>query len=302
MKNLIIILISFFVGNAHFLHAQEVTFKVLVNKGKNEVKSKEGWVPVKTGTSLKSDDELKVSDNSYVGLVHVSGKSLEVKDAGKYKIIDLAKKVSGGSSVLNKYTDFILSSNVQKKNNLAATGAVTRGIKNIRINLPKPESSVVFSGKIIFDWETEGAQGPYTVVFSSMFGDELKKIETALNRVEIDLSESNFLNEDNIRIKIYAKVGPAKESNDEDYYLKRLSKADLKRIKNSLNEISDAVSEPSAINELVLAGFYESNNLLVDAITAYQEAMKLAPDVPEYKQQYNDFLLRNGIKEPPIKK
>jgi hypothetical protein len=301
MKKNIINFVVLFVALTNLGFAQDVAFKVLVNKGKNEVKSKEGWVPVKTGTSLKSDDELKVSDNSYVGLVHVSGKPLEVKDAGKYKIVDLASKVSGGTSVLNKYTDFILSSNSQKKNNLAATGAVSRGGKDIKVYLPRPEFSVVFNNQVTFGWETENTIGPYTVIFSSMFGDELKKIETAANQVTIDLSDVSFSNEDNIRINILAKGGSISKTTENEYGLKRLSKADVNRIKTELIEVKSSVTEETALNKLILAGFYEKNNLLVDAITAYQEAMKLAPDVPDYKIQYNDFLLRNAIKEPPIK-
>jgi hypothetical protein len=280
---------------------QEYTFKVLVNKGKNEVKSGESWHPVKTGSSLKSSDELRVTENSYVGLIHVSGKPLEVKSAGKYKVADLAGKIKGGSTVLNKYTDFILSANTEKKNNLSATGAVHRGVDDIKINLPKPEFSVVFNNKVMFNWETDKVAGPYTVIFSSMFGDELKKIETASNTVTIDLSEPSFSNEDNIQIKIFSKGESARQSPD-DYGLKRLSKADVNRIKSALNEIKADVPEETALNKLIMAGFYEKNNLLVDAITAYQEAIKLAPDVTAYKDAFEDFLIRNAIKDAPVKK
>ena len=48
--------------------AQDYAFKVLANKGANEVKSGSDWQPIKTGASLKYDDELKLSDNSYMGL------------------------------------------------------------------------------------------------------------------------------------------------------------------------------------------------------------------------------------------
>jgi hypothetical protein len=37
--------------------------------------------------------------------------------------------------------------------------------------------------------------------------------------------------------------------------------------------------------------------LYVDAITAYEEAIKMAPDVASYKEAYDEFLLRNKLKE-----
>ena len=46
-----------------------------------------------------------------------------------------------------------------------------------------------------------------------------------------------------------------------------------------------------------MASFYEQNKLYIDAITAYEKAIKLAPDVPTYKDTYEEFLLRNKLKE-----
>ncbi len=135
------------------LSAQDYTFRVLVNKGKNELKSGETWQQVKVGSSLQSHDELRVAENSYVGLVHKTGKPLELKQSGKYKVMDLAAKVTGGQNVLNKYTDFILSKNTGPKTNLTATGAVTRGDAFIQVHLPKSE--VVYGNNVTISWDEE---------------------------------------------------------------------------------------------------------------------------------------------------
>jgi hypothetical protein len=282
-----------------FTQAQDYAFKVLVNKGKNELKSGNNWQQLKVGLSLKSADELKISENSYLGLVHVSGKALELKQSGNYKVMDLAAKINGGSSVLNKYTDFILSSNTAPKNRLAATGSVDRGADNIQVYLPKPEQAVVYNNNVIIQWEAEKAPGPYVITFKSMFDDELNKLETADNYIAIDLSDQNFANEDNIIVEIASRSNKNKVS--DKYTLKKLSKADKERIKNALNEIAASTSEQNALNKLVIAGFYEQNNLLIDAATAYHEAIKLAPDVPQFKEEYSAFLLRNSLKKAPKK-
>jgi len=277
-------------------HAQEYAFKVLVNKGKNEVKSANGWQSLKVGTSLKSLDELKVAENAYIGLVHTNGKPLEVKQAGKYKVGDLETKVKGGSSVLNKYTDFILSANTTRKNNLAATGAVHRGIKNVEVYLPETsQGQIIYGDVVIIRWDSEKIPGPYTVKFNSVFDDELDKVETKDNSLKIDLTSPTFVNEDNILVSVTPKSDPAKVS--KKFTLRRLSKADKERIKNLLAEISDQVTEETALNKLLLAGFYEQNGLLIDASTAYLQAIALAPDVQEYKDAYNDFIIQNGLKE-----
>lgn len=275
--------------------AQDYAFKVLVNKGKNEVKAENGWQLVKVGSSLKPKDELKVSENSYIGLAHVNGKTLELKQPGKYKVEELAAKVSGGTSVLNKYTDFILSANSTKKNNLAATGAVERGTI-IRLYLPSgTQVSTIYNDEIIINWDAQKIPGPYIVKFNSMFEDELMKQETSDNTFRINLNDASFANEDNILVSVASKSDPNKVS--KSYTLKRLSKADKERIKSSLNDITAQATEPTALNKLLLASFYEQNGLLIDAITVYLEAISLEPDVPFYKEAYNDFLLRNELKK-----
>ena len=68
-------------------------------------------------------------------------------------------------------------------------------------------------------------------------------------------------------------------------------------LKKALAEITGEVKEETALNEFIMAGFYEENKLFIDAITAYEKAIKLAPDVASYKEAYEEFLLRNKFKD-----
>src|SRR5258706_15216768 len=127
MKKGKILAVGGFLFISFLSHAQnEYAFRVLANKGANEVKSGgDTWHPLKTGAQLKAGDELKISENASVGLVSKFGRPLEVKEAKIHKVADLLTKIKASNqSVLNKYTDFILSSNSAeaKKNRLSATG------------------------------------------------------------------------------------------------------------------------------------------------------------------------------------
>src|SRR5687767_6116591 len=77
MKNRTLALIFAFFSTTPFVFAQDYAFKVLANKGSNEVKSGETWQPLKTGSSLKKGDEVKLATNAYIGLVHATGKPME---------------------------------------------------------------------------------------------------------------------------------------------------------------------------------------------------------------------------------
>ncbi len=276
--------------------AQDYTFRVLANKGANEVKSGDAWQSIKTGAQLKSGDELKISENSSVGLVHVSGKPLEVKQAGNYKVADLAAKVGTGSSVLNKYTDFILSSNSaeSKKNRLSATGAVHRGLEDIKVFLPENQYAEIFNTKAIINWEAAKGGAPYIVSMKNMFDEELSKIETPETTVQVDLSDPKFANESAILVEVRSKADA--KSKSEQHLIKKLSPGRYETIKKQLAETTADMKEETAFDKYLLAGFYEQNKLFIDAITCYEMAIKMDPENPTYKDGYEEFLLRNKLK------
>jgi len=209
MKNVKILAVLGFLAITFLARAQDYTFRVLANKGANEVKSGDSWQPLKTGAQLKIGDELKISDNSSVGLVHKSGRPLEVKQAKTYTIAELDQKIgSGGTSVLNKYTDFILSSNSAeaKKNRLSATGAVHRGLEDIKVFLPENQYAEIFNSIAVINWESAKGGAPYIVLVKNMFDEELAKIETPENVTQIDLNDTKFANETAVLVEVKSKA------------------------------------------------------------------------------------------------
>jgi hypothetical protein len=281
-----------------FAFCQDYAFKVLANKGANELKSGDEWVPIKTGASLKKTDELKLSANSYMGLVHATGKPLELKQPGSYKVADLEGQIGKGASVLTKYTDFILSSNSAeaKKNRLSATGAVDRGDNAaIQLLLPQNQHSGIYNNVAIISWVGTNVPGPYVATIRNMFDDELAQIDTPEASFQIDLTDSKYSKENALLIEVKSKSDPKQVS--KQHLIKKLAPAEQESVKKSLDEIMSEVQEPTAFNMFILAGFYESNNLFIDAISAYEEAVKLAPEVPTFKDAYDDFLIRHGIKK-----
>ena len=278
-------------------YGQGYTFKVLANKGSNKIKAGSEWQVLKTGASLQDGDELMVSENAYLGLVHASGKTLELKSPGNHKIKDLAAKVSaGGSSVASKYADFVLSkmSAEGKKNRLSATGAVHRG-ESAGIHIYMPSSVGVYNEAAIIRWDSVEGRPSYTVTLKNMFDDVLGTIETAHPSIELNLSDEKISKENVVLLTVAAK-GEG-EIHSGTYAIKRLSKDDAARVKSNLNDLMADVDQETALNKYILAGFYEENNLLVDALTSYEQAIKLAPEVDSFKDAYLEFLLRNRLSE-----
>jgi hypothetical protein len=279
-----------------FAFGQDYAFKVMANKGSNEVKSGDSWQPLKTGASLKSTDELKLVDNAYIGLIHASGKPLEMRQSGSYKVADLAAKIGGGSSVVNKYTDFILSSNAEtKKNKLSATGAVHRATETAAIKVMLPENQkyqAIYNATAIVNWDGSKAKGPYVVTLMNLFEETISSYETPETTITLDLSDAKFNTESGFLVEVKSKTDAKQVS--KQHMIRKMTPTEREKVKNSLSGIMNEVSDPTAINKLILAGFYEENNLLIDAIVAYEEAVKLEAS---YKESYDEFLLRNGLKK-----
>jgi hypothetical protein len=298
MKNSRLVMVLAFATIANLALAQpKYAFKVLANKGTNEVKTGNSWVPLKTGASLNETDEIKLGENSYVGLIHATGKPKEIKTAGVHKVSALAGTMKGGASVLNKYADFILSSNSAeaKKNRLSATGAVHRGIEDIKVFLPENQHSSIYNSVAIVNWESKsGNKGPFIVTVQNMFGDDLLVKETPETSYTIDLNDPKLSNEQHFLVTVRGKSDAKVLSGQ--HLIKKIQTAEQLKIKKMLTEFVGEVSEETALNKFIMAGFYEDNQLFIDAITAYEEAIKMAPDVETYKEAYEEFLLRNRLK------
>lgn len=297
MKTTKLSLVAAFVLVSAFVFGQDYSFKVLASKGANEVKTGDTWQPLKTGTSLKAGDELKIAQNAYLGLISAKGKPVELREAGSIKVADI--KVADGGSALNKYTDFILSSNAEgKKNKLGATGAVTRDLnenKAIAIILPAKEFPYVYNSSVIINWDGRKAPGPYVVVVKDMFEEPITKFETPEVSFTLDLKDPKLASKQTILVEVTSKSDPKLGS--AHYFVKQMPAVEREKIKKQLDDILGDVSEETAMNKIYLARFFEENNLLIDAIGEYEKAVKLAPDVPDFKEYYDTFLYRRGMKK-----
>ncbi len=185
-------------------------------------------------------------------MVHVTGKPLEVKQAGSYKVDDLAAKVGTGSSVLNKYTDFILSSNSAeaKKNRLSATGAVHRGLEDIKVFLPENQYAEIYNNTVIVNWESSKGGAPYIVSVKNMFDEELTKIETPETSVQIDLSDPKFANETAVLVEVRSKVDG--KSKSEQHLIKKLAPGRYDVVKKQLGDEASDLKEETAFNKYLL--------------------------------------------------
>jgi len=308
MKSIVKLLFIGFMLFSVSANAQSYVFKVLANKGDNSYKTGGSeWSPLKTGQSLNSGDELKLSDEAYIGLMHNTGKTLEVKTAGTHSVSSLASSLKNkNSSVASKYADFVINKMTDSgdggdyRKSLGATGAVDRALASgATINIMAHSSTDIINSEVIIRWNQPQQEGEvealtYELIFSNLFDDVIKTAETSKTSYMLNMAEEPFSSLDNKFVKVKVTVKGNDLTSDE-YAITTKPEDESYELKKTLSELRGEVEESTALDNIVLAAFYEEHDLLLDALTAYERAINIAPDVEMYQQAYADFLIRNNF-------
>lgn len=294
------------VFTAEMVYGQGYTFRVLANKGQNTVKraGATAAVALKTGATLNAGDELIASQGAYIGLMHKSGKTLEVRTPGSQKVSDLEKKINTSSaSVASRYSKFLAAKMNEKENTnyrsrLNATGAVSRALAgDASIKVLLPNEVKVIGDNAIVGWESpEGIESnEYVVTVKNIFDEEIYKEEVAGNSINLDFTNPELKNDEGLYI-LTVKTKENLEVTSGAIGIKKLKGEDAAQYQEGIGALQAEVSEDGPLGKIIYASFYEENGLILDALTKMQEAIDLSPDVQDFEELRKDILERNGIK------
>lgn len=305
MKRIIITLLVFTLFSrmsSQPVYAQEFAFKVLASKGENAVShDATGWKALKTGSKLSKEDKVKLAENSFLGLVHKSGKTLELKTPGTYSITDLSAKIGAATGSINqRYVDFVINEmtkeekgdvNKNRHKNMGIEGKVERFSSPVTVLIP--QKAIVLDNKPVIVWyAVEGADG-YKITVANEFGEVLYAATTKDTSAVIDFTNPKLKSEENsYTVEVSLENKPHIKSNT--YEVRRLDGAEAAAIQKGLKPIKTEDPENS-LNKIIQASFFEENKLYLDAINSYQQAIRMQPDVDDYTLAYKQFLARHGL-------
>jgi hypothetical protein len=277
---------------------QDYLFKVLISSGDNSIIKNGKWETVKIGTQLGKNDQVRVE--GFLGLQHNSGKTVEIKTAGTYKVADLVSKVpTGNSSVAEKYASFVAKRMAGGGNggtNQNATGASERGIY-LFANLPYKAAggTLVIGDKLTIHWikDPQKKTKTYNVKLEDMYGEKLMSTPLTDTSYTIDLTK--LKPGESYNLHITSKENTLYQSDDNPYVIQRPDAKTEKEILNEFASLKPAEGELTAMEAVSIAGFFEEKKLIVNAAEYYEKAMKLEPNVPEFKETYKKFIKENKI-------
>jgi hypothetical protein len=287
--------------------AQNYTFKILASNGKSLVKGeKSEWQSTKTGGKLFIGDVVQLLDGGYLGLVHSSGKTIELKDDSIYNISKLSSNLlSNAQNMVSKYADYVMSKMTpeQKEENrrlyAGVTGSVERSIFDTDIYIYLPKSVSVLNDKVIFRWSSNLTIPIYNITIKNIFGEVIHEGETSDNFYTLDFKDDKFkehMISNLLIIQVVQKNNKVVAS--QSVSVRQIDESNVEELRVSLDQLKANVGRESSLTHLILAEFYEEQKLTLDAITSYENAIKLSPDVKYFQDVYDEFLIRHTFKSP----
>jgi hypothetical protein len=287
------LLMSLFVVLGFFTsQAQIKTFKVLVQNGESDVQISQIKTPLEKGMVLSGDFTLNIAEGSYLGLVHNSGNILEVKEAGSYSAEELFSQISleNTNTIVTRYTDFILNREKTELEN-GMMDEITRSFEPFsakEVSLFIPNATELYGDKLAVEWENPS---DFTIIrVMNMWEDVLMEERVHGKRHIVDLKGEKVANEDILMVKVYQQ----NDVESKAVAIKRIGLEEKKLHAANIESITSNISN-NALLELIKAAYFEDNKLLADAFTSYVNAMLLEPDVQDYRDAYNEFLVRHKL-------
>jgi hypothetical protein len=328
-------LIAFFIVYSLSL-AEEPEFRVLGVKGTVKLESKNNvWKDIKAGDQIFKNGKIKVDEASYLGLVHISGRTIEIKNAGTYSVSKLSKEVASmKSSTAQKFAKFVVDeigagddmlASKDYHRNMETTGAVERAtggdvnytgtlsgmtgtdmskysglnetmdflFKNNKeyIQAKLPRTSYVIDSVLTFNWY----KNPNVVVYEFEIIDINNSVfyssKTSDTSISLNLNNSGLKH----GINYYWYVKSENISSDQ-YCINWMTDREQERVVEDIEPINETLEiGKNAASLMILASYYEDENIMNRAVESYQEALNLEPGVKGYKTLYARYLSRIGL-------
>lgn len=269
-------------------------FKVLGISGTVKKHSPNGDAGLSSGAKLMSDESIIIEGSGYCGLIHSSGKGIEVKKPGIYLVTDLAKNViaaSKQSKVSDRYVNYVMgqltkeeaediSQNYRK--HMEVTGSVERASTNYRIKLTALANNEIQPKPYTISWTSNAKDSEFLLEVHNLFNENVFTAKTKENSAAVDFGPLFSKHGKNLIVSV--KVVGHPEIKSKEYNFKLAPES----LTTELGLSQDKTPAAAMVNGMIC----EENNLFMDALAYYKEAASLEAEVPEYKNAYENLLKR----------
>ncbi len=270
-------------------------FNVLAVYGSVEYKARNlsEWQKLKVGDLLDTGDIVKLGNKSYLGLVHKSGKTIELTKSKSYKVSNLKPhKPIKNNDIINRLLGYILSafgeSNSEKttyRKDMKGAATIERSIK---LGFPSayPAYTRFIKTNVTCFWEGNNNDNYEFRIFDE---DEeiLFETITKLTKLDVDLSKLK-LNENQkyfwtVRPQNLISFSPVK------YSFVLIDSKQRNNILSEINELKKNLNMQSPLDNFLLAGIYDYYELYYDSYLTLKNINKLAPGNQFYTEYFENW-------------
>lgn len=312
-------------------------FSVLAVKGNVQFKGNKdkNWQKLVAGKKLSLNEQIKLENNSYIGLMHKSGLTEELDKAGTYKLSDLYNEISKRkSSITKRFTQFVVNemsssddllAKSSYKTKMGETGAVTRAVsgeeermENVVILTGGTEDDLAMMKELSNFSESVDEhliialypRDSYIIDQRVTFKWQPKKGKKNYQFVITDEKDNKIYETSTANTEILLDLKEAGLIQDKNYYwyvysddcssneycINWINTENNQELANEVIPlIKELTAKPKPIECLSLASYLADRNIMHKAIEFYERAIKSAPGIDEYKRVYAAYLFRIGL-------
>lgn len=277
-----------------FAQADEV-FKVIACKG--TITLERTKKPLNVGLGLNATDQLRMEGPVYLGLVHKSGKAVELRKQGIVSVKDLLSGISPKSSGMDKLVGFVVNSvkgAEEGKNIKSASVEMSLNVNKLR--LISPRTTKTMDDEMTFTWHGSVDGKPASYLFTITDANQNVRFKKELTETQLAVN-LKALNLEKDRCYYWSVTQTnAQVPSTESYCLYLLNDAESTSLNNQLQTLrQEQNAQPTALDKLMLGAFFEQNGLTYRAMSAYKDAATMGGDVEIFNDSYREFLRRTGV-------
>ena len=270
------------------VQAQAYVFKVLGISGSVKKITTSGPVALTPGTKLQAGESIVV-ESGYCGLMHQSGKGVEVKKPGTYQVADLAKGIaanSKGGKISDRYVSYVMGQltkeeaediNANHRKYMEVTGSVDRGSPTrFDIKLLALKSNEILAKTYTLNWTSDQKNVEYILEVKNLFNEGVFTAKTKETSAAVDFAPLFAKHGKNLLVTIKVLGKPEVKSAEYNFNL-------VSSVKPEDLGLSD---DKAPVNCMVNGMICEEHNLFLDALAYYKEAYSQEGSVEGYKEAY----------------
>lgn len=292
------------------------------------------WLKITTGSKFYNKDKLLLKGDAYLGMVHKTGRTYELTKPATYKVSTLSKKVSAKQSDVNKrMADYVfdemsdvddLLAQDDYHDDMGTLGSVERAVggdvdilgkaadlaganqetknglsyfsdvfasSDEFLNSRIPRNSYLIDSDLELSWYSLEGNPTYKIIIKNRFDKNVFEKKTKDTVLKLDMAKIGLMKD-----SCYWWHISTPEARSSDYCILWLSEENGKDVYREVNSLNNIIGQrPGALDYLIMAKFYDEQNIVNRAFECYEKAVAASHGVDNYKKMFAKFLKRKGL-------